>query len=205
MQERTGGEGGAAAGGGEAGPAPATARPGLTDGLLRYETFEMVVSAVLLVGMSGVILLATLSFLVALWPFMTLAGAIFDYATFQTLFDRALAALIAIELAHSVLQSVRGHHGLVQVRTVVIIGVLAIVRKFVLLDVEVASGMLLLGLAAALAALGVVYAVTHWIEDRVRARALDDTRRTFGSTGAVDETALETEARRLAADRLHNA
>lgn len=141
---------------------------------LRYESFERAVSAVLLVGMSGVIVLATLSFLQALWPIMTVVGSVFDYATFQTLFDRALAALIAIELAHSVLQSVRGHHGLVQVRTVVIIGVLAIVRKFVLIDVEVASGMLLIGLAGALAALGLVYAVTHWIEDRVRARIRED-------------------------------
>ncbi|MEM9781383.1 MAG: phosphate-starvation-inducible PsiE family protein [Pseudomonadota bacterium] len=138
--------------------------------LLRYETFERAVSAILLVGMSAVIVIATVSFLRALWPIATVVGEVFDYATFQTLFDRALAALIAIELAHSVLQSVRGHHGLVQVRTVVIIGVLAIVRKFVLVDVETASGQLLLGLAAALAALGIVYAVTHWIEDRIIAR-----------------------------------
>ncbi|MEM6488521.1 MAG: phosphate-starvation-inducible PsiE family protein [Pseudomonadota bacterium] len=145
---------------------------------LGYELFERGVSFVLLVGMSGVIILALLSFLVALYPFMTEVGAIFDYATFQTLFDRALAALIAIELAHSVLQSVRGHHGLIQVRTVVIIGVLAIVRKFVLIDVEVASGTLMLGLALALAALGAVYAITHWIEDLLvrRARDLPDSR-----------------------------
>lgn len=147
---------------------------GSADSLLRYESFERAVSAVLLIGMSGVIVLATVSFLHALWPIISVVGAVFDYATFQTLFDRALAALIAIELAHSVLQSVRGHHGLVQVRTVVIIGVLAIVRKFVLIDVETASGALLIGLAAALAALGLVYAVTHWIEDRVRARRRED-------------------------------
>ena len=141
--------------------------------LLRYENFERAVSAVLLVGMIGVILLATGSFLRALWPYMTAMGPVLDFGAFQSLFDRALAALIALELAHSVYQSALGRHGLVQVRTVVIIGVLAVVRKFVLLELETTSGMLLAGLSAAVLALGVVYALTFWIEGRRQAREDD--------------------------------
>ncbi|MEM7529913.1 MAG: phosphate-starvation-inducible PsiE family protein [Pseudomonadota bacterium] len=140
----------------------------------RYAHFEQVVSAVLLAGMAVVILLATASFLIGLWPFLRAGTLVLDYASFQTLFDRALAALIAIELAHSIHQAVRGHHGLVQVRTVVIIGLLAVVRKFVLLEVETADGILITGLGIALLALGIVYALTHWIEDRMRLRSRDN-------------------------------
>jgi len=137
--------------------------------LLNYSTFERGVSAILLVGMVVVIAFATVSFLSALVPFFGEMGTPQDYTTFQGLFDRALAALIALELAHSVHQSVLGRHGLIQVRTVVIIGVLAVVRKFVLIDLEDTSGLLILGLSAAVLALGVVYALTHWIEFRERA------------------------------------
>ncbi|MGF1552150.1 MAG: phosphate-starvation-inducible PsiE family protein [Paracoccaceae bacterium] len=142
--------------------------------LTRYDVFERAMSAVLLVGMAIVIVYASVSFVVTLGQEAGRLGSHMGYETFQRLFDSALAVLIAIELSHSVLQSVRGHHGLVQVRTVVVIGVLAIVRKFVLLEIETAEGMLVLGLAAALASHGVVYAVTHWIEDRMRKRKRED-------------------------------
>jgi len=133
-----------------------------------YSGFERAVSLILLVGMIGVIILATASFLGALLPFATQVGVPQDYTIFQGLFDRALAALIALELAHSVHQSVLGRHGLIQVRTVVIIGVLAVVRKFVLIDLEETSALLIIGLSAAVLALGIVYALTHWIEFRER-------------------------------------
>lgn len=145
--------------------------------LTRFDVFERGMSAVLLLGMSIVIVLAAVSFFVTIGEEIGKFGTHIGYATFQTLFDSALAVLIAIELAHSVLQSVRGHHGLVQVRTVVVIGVLAIVRKFVLLEIETADGQLVLGLAAALIALGAVYGVTHWIEDRMRERKREDVER----------------------------
>lgn len=157
---------------------------------LRYAFFERAVSAVLLAGMAGVILLATGSFLFALWPHLSAPDKQLDYAAFQGLFDRALAALIAIELAHSIHQAVRGHHGLVQVRTVVIIGLLAVVRKFVLLEVETADGVLIAGLGLALLALGVVYALTHWIEDRMRSRLFED-RQTEDVAAAAARSAEE--------------
>ncbi len=133
----------------------------------RYETLERAVSLVLLVGMVGVILLATVNFFLALGAQSTEAGRVQDYTAFQGLFDKALAAIIALELAHSVHQSVRGEHGIGQLRTVALIGVLAVVRKFVLIDIDTASGLLVLGLGAAVIALGTVFAMTHWIEARL--------------------------------------
>lgn len=137
---------------------------------LQYKMFERAVAAVLLIGMVVVIGLASWSFL---WSVSEVAFNInqqLDFATFQTLFDRILAALITLELAHSVHQMAKGRHGLFQVRTVVIIGILAVVRKFILLEIETASGILLMGLGAAILALGVVYALTHWIEEQAKQR-----------------------------------
>ena len=142
--------------------------------LFRYDRLEQVFSAVLLIGMIGVTALATLNCLRALWPDLHSVGAGMDYAQFQSLFDRALAAIIALELSRSVYQGALGRHGLVQVRTVVNIGVLAVVRKFVLVDIETVSGILLIGLAAAVLALGTVYALTHWIEETFDGRRKEE-------------------------------
>lgn len=136
--------------------------------LRAYAIFERGIAAVLTLGMAVVIVLATISFLFELAGVTARVDPELDYQAFQILFDRVLAAIIALELAHSVRQMVAGRSGLVQMRTVIVIGVLAIVRKFILLDIATASGALVAGLAAAILALGAVYALMHWIEDRTR-------------------------------------
>jgi uncharacterized membrane protein (DUF373 family) len=50
-------------------------------------------------------------------------------------------------------------HGVVQVRTVVLIALLALVRKFIVLDAAHVEPVTLVGLAAAVLALGAV----HWL------------------------------------------
>ena len=132
----------------------------------RYAQFERAVAKILLAGMAVVIALAIWSFV--LTTLLTLPGVIapIDYTVFQTLFDRILAALIALELAHSVHQMATGKHGLTQVKTVIVIGVLAVVRKLIILEVEHTSGVFLMGLAAALVALGALFALIHWLEER---------------------------------------
>jgi uncharacterized membrane protein (DUF373 family) len=134
---------------------------------LRYRWFERGIGYVLLAGMAVVILLATWSFLWALVGPVRDGGSGLEYAAFQQLFDKVLAAVIALELAHSVQQIAAGKHGLIQVRTVVLIGVLAVVRKLIVIDVDSTSGAFLAGLAAAVVALGSIYALIVWIETRV--------------------------------------
>ena len=65
--------------------------------------------------------------------------------------------LIALEFNHSLAQVVKGRAGLIQVKTVILIGILVVVRKFVLIDIDNTSASMFLGLAAAILALGVVY------------------------------------------------
>ncbi len=131
-----------------------------------YALFERSMALLLMLGMAVVIVLATVSFLRATAETALDAGTSMDYARFQVLFDRILAAVIAIELAHSVQQMVAGKHGMIQVRTVIVIGLLAVVRKLILLNVETTSGVFLVGIAVTVLCLGVVFVMIGWMENR---------------------------------------
>jgi len=137
-----------------------------------YARFERLIAMVLLVGMVAVILLATFSFLRTVFETSLNWQDPLDYGAFQTLFDRVLAAIIALELAHSVQMMVQGKHGFTQVKVVLLIGVLAVVRKLILLEVDATSGMFLLGIAGAILALGAVFALVHFVEVRESEKAL---------------------------------
>lgn len=135
---------------------------------LTFDWFERAAAAILMVGMAVVILLTIVHFGAGLMDFMTGYSVDIDYAAFQQLFDRVLAAVIALELARSVYLIVLGKHGVVQVRVVVLIGVLAVVRKLILLEIEETTGFYLLGLSAAILSLGAVYTLLYWAEVKVR-------------------------------------
>ncbi len=118
-----------------------------------FNYLERLVSIALLIAMAVVILLAAWSF-VRLTFFVALEPNIdISYDVFQSLFDRLLAAIIALELARSLILLIEGHRGFVQVRIILVIGLLAVVRKLILLDVEAVDTMLPLALAAAILAL----------------------------------------------------
>jgi uncharacterized membrane protein (DUF373 family) len=59
---------------------------------------------------------------------------------------------------------VTGQRGFAQVRIVLIIGILAVVRKLIVVDLSEVSGLLLFGLAAAIIALGGVFALLLWVD-----------------------------------------
>lgn len=129
-----------------------------------YHLVERVIAAVLLVGMVAVVVLATYSFFRTLVSVTFAENAALDYTQFQTLFDRVLAAVIALELAHSIRQMVAGDHGIGQLRTVIVIGMLAVVRKLIVLEVDNATGLFLIGIAAAVAALAAGLVAIRWVE-----------------------------------------
>ncbi|MEL6364507.1 MAG: phosphate-starvation-inducible PsiE family protein [Pseudomonadota bacterium] len=131
---------------------------------LSYSGFQRAIATALTAGMAVVILLAAAVFFVEAFQVAVGGDLDLDYSAFQSLFDRVLAAVIALELAHSLQQMAAGKHGIIQVRTVILIGVLAVVRKLILLEIEGTSGAYLAGLAAVILALGVVYTLILWIE-----------------------------------------
>ncbi|MFW6413376.1 MAG: phosphate-starvation-inducible PsiE family protein, partial [Oceanicaulis sp.] len=91
-----------------------------------YSLLERSVAWLVTAGMVVVIVLALVHFARGLFDAALGVTPGWDYAAFQMLFDRVLTVVIALELSRSVQQMARGEHGLAQVRTVVLIGILAV-------------------------------------------------------------------------------
>jgi uncharacterized membrane protein (DUF373 family) len=80
-----------------------------------------------------------------------------DYAVFQAFFGMIFTVIIALEFKRSLLVVAERRHGIVQVRTVLLIALLAIVRKLMIIDLSEAEAQEVFALAAAILALGAVY------------------------------------------------
>lgn len=127
-------------------------------GMTFYEKFEQAIIFVLTVLISLVVVLAVwnLTFKVLV---TILTGDIdpSDYAVFQALFGMIFTVIIALEFKRSLLVVAERRQGIVQVRTVILIALLAIVRKLLILDFATTDASHLFALAATTLALGAVY------------------------------------------------
>jgi uncharacterized membrane protein (DUF373 family) len=126
--------------------------------LALYARFEQVVRLIL-TALIALILCVALFHLGSRTLTLVLSDAIDPayQATFQTVFGMVMTVLIALEFKHSVLVMLKRRQNVVQARTVVLIALLAIARKFIILDLTEAPPMTMIGLAAATLALGAVY------------------------------------------------
>lgn len=122
-----------------------------------YQHFEQAVGLILALFLSVLIIFSLFHLAVGLYQVVTSGINGYDYADFQAVFERLLIVLIALEFNHSLQQLATGKRNLIQVQTVVLIGILVIVRKFILIDLETTSAMYIFGLAAAILALGAAY------------------------------------------------
>ena len=80
-----------------------------------------------------------------------------DYSVFQAIFGAIFTVIIALEFKRSLLVVAQRQESIVQVRTVILIALLAIVRKVIILDLASTAALQLFALAAAILALGAVY------------------------------------------------
>jgi uncharacterized membrane protein (DUF373 family) len=98
-----------------------------------------------------------------------------DYEVFQAFFGMIFTVIIALEFKRSLLVMAERQRGVVQVRTVILIALLAIVRKLMIIDLSSADALQLLALAAAIVALGSVYWLVRDQDRRDDAKTLQDT------------------------------
>jgi uncharacterized membrane protein (DUF373 family) len=114
--------------------------------LLLYHRFEHVV-----------ILLLTASLKILLG--LVLSGSLdpSDYSAFQVVFGMIFTVIIALEFKKSLLMVAQRRDTVVQIRSVVMIALLAICRKVIILDLTETDALHIVALAAAILALGVVY------------------------------------------------
>ncbi len=129
-----------------------------------YTYFERFIAFVLSLGVIGVIIIAAGHLMISLIDVYNRGLSDFDYVQFQAIFEQILTVLIALEFNHSLTQVVTGAHSFIQVRTIVLIAILAAVRKFIVIDIESTTGIFLAGLGASVFALGSVYVMLMWID-----------------------------------------
>jgi uncharacterized membrane protein (DUF373 family) len=91
-----------------------------------------------------------------------------DYEVFQTLFGMIFTVMIALEFKRSLLVIAERKQNIVQVRTVVLIALLAVVRKLMIMDLTGTDALHLFALASTLLALGGVYWVVRDQDRRER-------------------------------------
>ena len=89
-----------------------------------------------------------------------------DHRIFQSVFGEIMTLLIALEFNHTLQYVVKREQSIIQTKVVLLIALLAMARKFIILDLGAVSCEQLLGLAAITLALGVVYWLMRERDDR---------------------------------------
>jgi uncharacterized membrane protein (DUF373 family) len=135
--------------------------------LTLYQQFESVVAVVLTFLISLVILVALFRLSVEI-----VGGLVFgalnplDHRVFQTVFGEIMTVLIALEFNHTLRFVVSRDQTVIHTRTVLLIALLALARRFIIVDFTVASSNELFGLAAVTLALGGAYWLMRERDDR---------------------------------------
>ena len=128
------------------------------DILTYYQRFESAVAFVLTVVIALIVLVALYRLSVGVVTAL-LFGALdpLEHAVFQTIFGQIMTLLIALEFNHTLRYVVTKHQSLIQTKIVVLIALLALARKFIILDLQATTPEYLFGLAAITLALGATY------------------------------------------------
>jgi uncharacterized membrane protein (DUF373 family) len=122
-----------------------------------YERFEQSVVTILTFVIAVIVVLAAWQLLLhALKLVFTNTGNA-DPQEFQSVFGMVLTVLIALEFKHTLLVVKHHRRAIVEVRAVVLIALLALVRRFIILDLYQASPGIIASLAGAIVALGAVF------------------------------------------------
>jgi uncharacterized membrane protein (DUF373 family) len=124
-----------------------------------YQRFEHVIVLILTALIAVIVVAAVWSLSLKILFGLVLSGSFdpSDYAIFQAVFGMIFTVIIALEFKKSLLVVAERRDGVVQIRSVVMIALLAICRKVIILDLTETGASHILALAVAILALGVVY------------------------------------------------
>jgi uncharacterized membrane protein (DUF373 family) len=133
-----------------------------------YERFEHVVAFLLSLVIAMLIAVALIQLYVRVVPLLV-SGALdpLDHEVFQSLFGMVMTLLIALEFKHSIVRVALRRESIVQVKTVVLIALLALSRKFVVLEPGATGADMVAALAGATLVLGIVYWLLRERDDRL--------------------------------------
>ena len=133
-----------------------------------YQRFEGLVALILTLVIALIILVALFRL-----TFSVITGLLFgvldplDPGIFQSVFGEILTLLIALEFNHTLQYVVKRQQSIIQTQVVLLIALLAIARKFIVLDLGSVDAAQLLGLAAITLGLGIAYWLIRERDDRI--------------------------------------
>jgi uncharacterized membrane protein (DUF373 family) len=124
-----------------------------------YQRFEHVIISILTALIAIIVVVAVWNLAVKIVFGLVLSGSLdpSDYAIFQAVFGMIFTVIIALEFKKSLLVIADRRDNVVQIRSVVLIALLAICRKVIILDFRETDAPQVFALSAAILALGVVY------------------------------------------------
>ncbi len=132
-----------------------------------YEKFEQIIALILSFLIAVVIVVSVFQLISQILPLL-FGGAldILDHKVFQSIFGMIMTVLIAMEFKHSIVRVIVKRESIIQVKTVVLIAILAISRKFIVLDTSTTDAATIAALSFSILVLGVVYWLMRERDDR---------------------------------------
>ena len=131
-----------------------------------YERFEQVVAIALWGVMSMVIVISLIQLIRIVFTLLVMdALNPLDHKVFQLVFGATMTLLIAMEFKHSIVKVALRKESIIQVKTVILIAILALARKFIILDPDVDPAKVA-ALAGTVLALGLTYWLMRERDDR---------------------------------------
>lgn len=131
-----------------------------------YERFEQVVALVLSAVIAVIIVVSLFQLIAIVFTLLVLdAFNPLDHKVFQSVFGMIMTLLIAMEFKHSIVRVALRKESIIQVKTVILIAILALARKFIILDPDVDPAKLA-ALAGTILALGLTYWLMRERDDR---------------------------------------
>jgi uncharacterized membrane protein (DUF373 family) len=135
-----------------------------------YQRFEHIIIMFLTALIAVIVIAAVWNLSLKILFGLVLSGSLdpSDYTVFQAVFGMIFTVIIALEFKKSLLVIAERRESVVQIRSVVMIALLAICRKVIIFDLRETDAAQLFALAAAILALGVVYWLIRDSDQRLR-------------------------------------
>jgi uncharacterized membrane protein (DUF373 family) len=132
-----------------------------------YERFEQIVALLLSVVIAVIIVVSLIQLMQIVFTLLIIdAFNPLDHKVFQAVFGMIMTLLITMEFKHTIVRVALRRDSIVQVKTVILIALIALSRKFVILDPDISPANVA-SLAGATLALGVTYWLLRERDERV--------------------------------------
>jgi len=139
-----------------------------------YERFEQIVALTLTALISLIIIVALwrLASSVVIKLLFEISNPL-DHSVFQSIFGMIMTLLIAMEFKHSIRPILERKAAIVQVRTIMLIAMLAVSRKFIIMDIQSTPATTIAAWGFALITIGGVYWLLRREPERLRSSTVE--------------------------------